>query len=360
MRTRDFDYHLPPGRIAQQPTQDRLASRLLVLHRDTEQVEHRRFPDLLSYLHAGDLLVVNETKVIPARLIGRKAGTGGRIEALLLRRRAPDIWQAAVSPGRRLGVGVRVEFEGALTGEIISRAPDGTREIKFTGQGDIAALISQAGEVPLPPYIHTPLTDPGRYQTIYARSEGSSAAPTAGMHFTEDLLVRIEAMGVGRAAITLHIGMATFRPIRSEEVEAHDMPREWIEVPAATARAVNEIHAPGGLAPHAPGEAGPVRRSLGEGGRVIAVGTTVARALETCADDTGAAHAWQGDTDLYITPGHRFRLVDALLTNFHLPRSTLLVLVCAFAGREKVLRAYQEALDRGYRFLSFGDAMLIV
>lgn len=340
MRTSDFDYHLPPERIAQQPTQDRLASRLLVLHRDTGKIEHRRFPDILIYLRPGDLLVVNETKVIPARLIGRKAGTGGRAEALLLRRRAPDIWQAAVSPGRRLGVGVRIEFAGGLIGEVISRAADGTREIKFSGEGDVSALIAQAGEVPLPPYIHTPLADPRRYQTVYAQNEGSSAAPTAGMHFTEDLLARIDAIGVRRAAITLHIGMATFRPIRSEEIEAHDMPREWIEVPAATARTINETRA--------------------TSGRVIAVGTTAVRALETCADDTGAARAWQGDTDLYITPGHRFRLVDALITNFHLPRSTLLVLVCAFAGREKVLRAYQEALDRGYRFLSFGDAMLIV
>jgi S-adenosylmethionine:tRNA ribosyltransferase-isomerase len=340
VRTSDFDYHLPPELIAQRPTADRLASRLLVLHRDTGEIEHRRFPELIEYLRAGDLLVVNETKVIPARLIGRKVGTGGRVEALLLRRRAPDIWQAAVNPGRRLPVGARLEFAERLTGEIISRSPDGTREIRFAGEGDVAALLMRAGEVPLPPYIHTALEDAGRYQTVYARSEGSSAAPTAGMHFTDELLANIEALGVRRAAVTLHIGMATFRPIRADQVEAHDMHREWIDVPAATAQAINDTRA--------------------AGGRVIAVGTTVVRALETCADDAGAARAWQGDTDLYITPGHRFRLVDVLLTNFHLPRTTLLVLVCAFAGRDNVLRAYREAIEQRYRFLSFGDAMLTI
>jgi S-adenosylmethionine:tRNA ribosyltransferase-isomerase len=340
VRTSDFDYHLPPERIAQEPTCDRLASRLLVLHRDSGKIEHRQFPDLLGYLRAGDLLVVNQTKVIPARLIGRKAGTGGQVEALLLRQRGADIWQAAVSPGRRLGVGVRVEFSERLTGEIISRAPDGTREIKFSGEGEIDRLLADAGEVPLPPYIHTALREVDRYQTVYAQEEGSSAAPTAGLHFTDDLLAHIEAMGVKRASVTLHIGMATFRPIRSEEVEAHDMHREWIAVPAATARAVNDTRA--------------------AGGRVIAVGTTTMRALETCADDAGAARAWEGDTDLYITPGYRFRLVDAMVTNFHQPRSTLLVMVSAFAGRENVLRAYQQAIERDYRFLSFGDAMLIV
>jgi S-adenosylmethionine:tRNA ribosyltransferase-isomerase len=311
-----------------------------VLHRDTGEVEHRRFPDLLDYLRAGDLLVVNQTRVIPARLIGRKVGTGGRAEALLLRRRAPDIWQAAVSPGRRLPVGVHIEFAGGLIGEVISRSADGTREIRFSGAGDVDELVSQAGEVPLPPYIQTALDDAGRYQTVYAQNDGSSAAPTAGMHFTDDLLARIEDMGVERAAITLHIGMATFRPIRTAEVEAHDMHQEWIDVPAATARAINDI-----------------RR---QGGRIIAVGTTVVRALETCADQDGIARAWQGDTDLYVTPGHRFRLVDAMLTNFHMPRTTLLVLVCAFAGREKLLRAYREAVDQRYRFLSFGDAMLLI
>lgn len=340
MRTTDFDYHLPPERIAQEPTADRLASRLLVLHRDSGQIEHRQFPDVLGYLRPGDLLVVNQTKVIPARLIGRKAGTGGRVEALLLRRRAPDIWQAAVSPGRRLAVGARVEFGERLIGEIISRAPDGTREIKFTGEGEIDRLIADAGEVPLPPYIHTALRDVGRYQTVYAQAEGSSAAPTAGLHFTEDLLARIEARGVKRVSVTLHIGMATFRPIRSEEVEAHDMHREWIDLPAVTARAANDTRA--------------------AGGRVIAVGTTTVRALETCSDEDGSARTWQGDTDLYITPGYRFRLVDAMVTNFHQPRSTLLVMVSAFAGRENVLRAYQEAIERDYRFLSFGDAMLVV
>jgi len=339
MRVEDFDYPLPPERIAQQPLTDRAASLLLVVHRDSGEIEHHRFRDLPEYLRAGDLLVVNDTRVMPARLIGRKRDTGGRVEVLLEKQLAPDRWEALVKPGRRLQVGAALEFgDGQQSAEIVGRTAHGGRLIEFSG--DVTALMESCGAVPLPPYIHTALADANRYQTVYSRDLGSSAAPTAGLHFTPELLAQVEAMGVGRASVTLNIGMATFRPIRTERIEDHNLHSEWIRVPPETAEAVNRTHE--------------------RGGRVIAVGTTSVRALEGCADDAGQVSAWEGETRLYITPGYRFRAVDALLTNFHMPRSTLLVMVCAFAGRELILRAYQEALAGEYRFLSFGDAMLIV
>ena len=339
MRAADFDYPLPAERIAQQPLADRAASRLLVVHRDSGELEHRRFRDLPDYLQADDLLVVNDTRVIPARLLGRKRDTGGRVEVLLEKRLAPDRWETLVKPGRRLQIGAVIEFgDGQQTAEIVDRTEHGGRVLQFSG--DVGGLMQTSGRIPLPPYIHTELKDADRYQTVYAHQPGSSAAPTAGLHFTPELLSRVEAMGVKRAAVTLNIGMATFRPIKAEQVEDHDLHSEWISVPPETAEAVNRA------------------RELR--GRVITVGTTSVRALESCADDTGRVSAYEGETKLYITPGYRFRAVDALVTNFHMPRTTLLVMACAFAGRELVLRAYQEALSHQYRFLSFGDAMLIL
>jgi S-adenosylmethionine:tRNA ribosyltransferase-isomerase len=339
MRTEEFDYPLPEHRIAQSPLDPRDASRLLMLDRRTGRVSHHVFRDLPELLAPGDLLVRNDTRVLPARLIGRKP-TGGRAEALLLADRGGDRWEAMVFPGRRLDVGARLLFDdGELGAEVLARDPAGTRLLQFRARdgADVPALIHRLGETPLPPYIHAPLADRERYQTVYARSEGSAAAPTAGLHFTPETFVRLAERGVRVVSITLHVGLATFRPVKTEEIEQHEMHEEWFEVPEATAAAI-----------------------AGASGRVIALGTTTVRALESAAEGRRWVRPGVGRTCLYITPGFQFRIVEALLTNFHMPRSSLLVLVAAFAGLDRVRAAYQQALEHDYRFLSFGDAMLIV
>ena len=340
MRVSDFDYELPEELIAQTPVEPRDAARLLVVHRDTGLMEHRIFRDLPQYLRAGDVLVLNDTRVMPARLFGVKASTGGRVEVLLLRRRGPDAWEALVRPGRRLPVGTRIVFgEGQLSAEVIDRTEAGGRVLRFAPADDLDERLKELGQVPLPPYIRAPLADPERYQTVYARDAGSAAAPTAGLHFTPELLDRLQGMGVEIVNLTLHVGLGTFRPVQAERVEEHRMHAEYFSVPQATAEAVNAAKR--------------------EGRRVVAVGTTVARTLEASAAD-GRVRCGDGWTDLFIYPGYRWKIVDALITNFHLPRSTLLMLVSALLGRERTLAAYQEAVRQRYRFYSFGDAMLIL
>jgi S-adenosylmethionine:tRNA ribosyltransferase-isomerase len=366
MRISDFDYTLPPERIAQTPVEPRDSSRLLVVHRQTGAFEHRIFRDVIAYLRPGDLLVANQSRVLPARLIGVKQGTGGQVEALLLAARGdvgPDCWEALVRPGKRIHAGQRLSFgDGLLEAEILERTPAGGRVIRLIArEGSVAEAVARVGVTPLPPYIHERLTDAERYQTVYAREPGSAAAPTAGLHFTTDLLNRVEAMGVGIAYVTLHIGLDTFRPVEKDDLSEHVMHSEEIEVSAAAAQRINATRA--------------------AGGRIIAVGTTSVRTLEAVAqlaaedgsaDDSadgehgkhgeGAALVipYRGRTRLFITPGYQFRAVDAMLTNFHLPRSTLLALVSAFAGRELIARAYDEAIAHEYRFYSFGDAMLLL
>jgi S-adenosylmethionine:tRNA ribosyltransferase-isomerase len=345
MKVADFDYALPPEMIAQHPVEPRDASRLLVLDRDSGQVVHAHFRDLPHYLQAGDLLVANDSRVIRARLYGRKR-TGGRVEVLLLRPLDADHWEALVG-GQRIREGTELVLgrspeddsagEAGLRARVEEVREDGTRVLSFSTI--VEPLLERLGAVPLPPYIHEPLADPERYQTIYARVTGSAAAPTAGLHFTPALIARLRAHGVAFAFVTLHIGLDTFRPVEVEDTADHTMHSEWCEVPAGVAAAVEET-----------------RRT---GRRVVAVGTTAVRALETAAQQ-GPGRPYTGWTRLFITPGTRFRVVDTLLTNFHLPRSTLLMLVSAFAGRERILQAYREAIACGYRFYSFGDAMLIL
>ncbi len=351
MKTAEFDYELPPELIAQTPIEPRDAARLLVVERSNGSLAHRQFRDLGEYLNPGDLLVLNESRVIPARLHARKVPTGGRVELLLLTRHDPKTWEALVG-GRRARTGTRLCIEAPaavaakvpLEAEVVGETPAGGRLIHFAAAMD--ELLDALGEVPLPPYIHTPLADRERYQTIYAQTRGSVAAPTAGLHFTPQLLQRLRDQGIHFAVVTLHIGLDTFRPVQEERVEEHIIHREWCRLDEATAEAIVQARA--------------------RGGRVVAVGTTTVRVLETAAQQTeelGAGEPvapFSGWTGLYIYPGYRFRLVDALITNFHLPRSTLLMLVAAFAGRDLVLRAYQEAARERYRFYSFGDAMLIV
>jgi S-adenosylmethionine:tRNA ribosyltransferase-isomerase len=345
MNIADFDYHLPSELIAQEPARPRDSSRLLVLHRGTGEVEHRAFRDILCYLAPDDVIVVNDTRVIRARLWGRREPGGGRAEVLLLAEHGDSVWEGLVTPGRRLPPGRRIVFgEGELKAEVLERTASGGRLLRFSGTGDVRSHLERLGEVPLPPYIHRPLDEEADYQTVYARAPGAAAAPTAGLHFTPEMLEAVRARVRAVVSLTLHIGVSTFRPIHVEQIEEHEMHAESYSIPAATATLVTETTA--------------------QGSRVVAVGTSTARALEAAAQG-GAASApvvrpGLGETDLFIFPGYRFRVVKALLTNFHMPRSTLLLLVCGFAGREAVLRAYREAVERRYRFLSFGDAMLIV
>jgi len=343
MRVADFDYHLPPELIAQEPAERRDQSRLLVLPRDGGQLQHRGFADLPDYLKPGDCLVLNDTRVIPARLRGCKAGSGGQVELLLLEPRGTSTWETLVRPGRRARPGAVIEFgEGRLVGQVIRILDDGARLVKFEHQGDFRALLKDLGQTPLPPYIKRP-PHPGdeeRYQTVYAREEGAVAAPTAGLHFTEELLGRIRAAGVEVAFVTLHVGLGTFKPVDTELVADHHMHEERFAVSAQAAATMNQARQ--------------------RGGRVLAVGTTVVRSLESAADEAGLVQPASGRTEVFICPGHKFKAVDMLLTNFHLPRSTLLMLVAAFAGRETILDAYQEAIRRRYRFYSYGDAMLIL
>lgn len=358
MRIEEFDYALPPELIAQTPVEPRDHARLLVIDRGTGNLEHRRFYEIGEYLRPGDLLVANESKVLPARLLGRKVGTGGKVEVLLLRPAPqpgeaggePATWEALVSPGRRVPEGTRLGFghpgDGPyLEGTVVARAELGGRIVRFDRPP--RPLLDALGQMPLPPYIREKLNDPARYQTVYARTEGSAAAPTAGLHFTERLIDQLKGKGAGFATVVLHVGLDTFRPVHEENVEEHPMHSEWYSLSEETA--------------------GAITRARAEGGRVIAVGTTSVRVLETVAQEQGikAANreqgikASEGWSRLYIRPGYEFGLVDAMITNFHLPRTTLLMLVSAFAGRELVLRAYEEAIRARYRFYSFGDATFI-
>lgn len=341
MRTADFDYELPAHMIAQTPAEPRDSSRLLVLHRATNEIEHRHFRDLTEYLRKDDLLVLNQTRVIRARLFARKR-TGGRVELLLLRRRDPLTWETLVS-GKNLGPGRKVAVDGGPDAEVIAELDGAARLVRFSEP--IEPLLDHVGNVPLPPYIHEHLADPERYQTVYARETGSAAAPTAGLHFTPGLLERLGKRGVRTEFVTLHVGLDTFAPVLESDPAEHQIHTEWCEVPLQTAKAINEAR--------------------DRGGRVIAAGTTTVRALESAARHSYLGRfpriaPYSGDTDLFILPGFDYAVVDALITNFHLPKSTLLMLVSAFAGREKILAAYETAKREGYRFYSFGDAMLIL
>ena len=341
MNLADFDYDLPESFIAQTPLEPRDASRLMVLNRTDGSVTHAHFRDLGQFLRPGDVLIFNDTRVIPARLLANKTGTGGRVEVLLLKRRAPLTWEVIVG-GKGLHVGTMLDVEG-MPGlqAVVIQAYDGARRLAQFSK-PITPLLPRVGRVPLPPYIREPLADGNRYQTVYARTDGSAAAPTAGLHFTPELLAHLRAEGVIFGYVTLHIGLDTFSPVTVERVEEHRMHGEWCQVTEAAAELINAA-----------------RR---EGRRVIAVGTTSVRTLESAAAASGDGPLvpWLGDTELFILPGYRFRVVDALITNFHLPRSTLLMLVSAFAGRERILAAYEQAKREGYRFYSFGDAMLIL
>lgn len=335
MRTSDFDYYLPKELIAQIPCEPRDHSRLMVVHRRTGVLEHRRFFELDEYLRSGDLLVLNNSRVIPAKLLGRKIDGGGKVDLLLLRQKGPAVWEALARPLRRLRPGTRVQF-GDKEGLVLERTEKGTLLVRL----DDEALMERIGQVPLPPYIHAPLQDPERYQTVYSQVKGSVAAPTAGLHFTPELMARLRKKGVEFAFITLHVGLGSFRPVKVDDPEKHELAAEYCEIGPEAAEMVNSARE--------------------DGRRVVCVGTTTVRALEGAINASGKVEPFQGLNSLYILPGYRFRVVDALLTNFHLPRSTLLMLVCAFAGRKLVLRAYEEAIRRGYRFYSFGDAMLIL
>ena len=340
MDVKDFYFDLPQELIAQDPLEDRSSSRLLVLDKETGAVEHRVFRDIVSYLRKGDCLVINDTKVIPARLYGVKEGTQAKIEVLLLKRRADDVWEVLVKPGRKARPGAVIQFgEGLLTGKVIDVVEEGNRLIQFSYQGIFEEILDQLGQMPLPPYITHQLKDKNRYQTVYAKHEGSAAAPTAGLHFTEELLKQIEEKGVKIAHVTLHVGLGTFRPVKVDNVQDHHMHSEFYIVEEEEAKKINDTKK--------------------AGGRVICVGTTSCRTLESAAGEDGVLKAGSGWTDIFIYPGYRFKVLDALITNFHLPESTLVMLVSALAGREHVLAAYEEAIRERYRFFSFGDAMFI-
>lgn len=341
MRTQDFYFDLPQKLIAQDPLEDRSSSRLLVLDRETGDITHKHFTDILHYLHAGDCLVLNDTKVIPARLIGEKVGTGANIEVLLLKRKENDIWETLVKPGKKMKPGAMVSFgNGLLKGTVLDVVEEGNRLIQFEYEGIFEEVLDQLGQMPLPPYITHQLKDKNRYQTVYAKHSGSAAAPTAGLHFTKELLQQIRDMGVKIAHVTLHVGLGTFRPVKVENVLDHHMHSEFYQISEEDADLINTTKA--------------------NGGRIISVGTTSTRTLESVADDDGHIRACSGWTDIFIYPGYRFKAIDGLITNFHLPESTLLMLVSALAGKEHIMAAYEEAVKEQYRFFSFGDAMFIV
>ena len=340
MNTSDFYFELPKEQIAQDPLPDRSASRLMVLHRDSGIIEHKKFTDLIQYLKPGDCLVRNNTKVIPARLFGTKEDTGAVIEFLLLNRRTEDVWETLVKPGKKARAGARVMFgDGLLSGEIVDVLEDGNRLVRFFYDGIFEEILDELGQMPLPPYITHKLQDKNRYQTVYARHDGSAAAPTAGLHFTEGMFGELEEKGVIVANVTLHVGLGTFRPVKVDDVTKHHMHSEHYFIE--------------------PGEAEKINRAKREGRRVICVGTTSCRTIESAADENGVVRADEADTDIFIYPGYRFKVMDQLITNFHLPESTLLMLVSAWAGKDFILRAYEEAVREGYRFFSFGDAMFI-
>lgn len=341
MKLSDFNYILPEELIAQDPLEKRDNSRLMVLHRDTGAWEHKHFYDIIDYLNPGDCLVVNNTKVIPARLMGVKEDTGASIEVLLLKRKEEKIWETLVKPGKKARIGARISFgDGLLIGEVVDIVEEGNRLIRFEYEGIFEEILDKLGQMPLPPYITHRLQDKNRYQTVYAKYDGSAAAPTAGLHFTEELLEKIQKKGIRIAKVTLHVGLGTFRPVKEENVLEHHMHSEFYMVDEAAADAINETKA--------------------AGGRIIAVGTTSTRTLETVAEPDGHIPVKSGWTDIFIYPGYQFKAVDCLITNFHLPESTLIMLVSALADRGTVLRAYEEAVREKYRFFSFGDAMLIL
>jgi S-adenosylmethionine:tRNA ribosyltransferase-isomerase len=340
MNVRDFYFDLPQELIAQDPLEDRSASRLLVLDKHTGEIQHRHFRDILSYLRKGDCLVINDTKVIPARLFGVKEGTEAKIEILLLKRRENDIWETLVKPGKKAKIGTVISFgEGLLKGTVIDVVEEGNRLIQFSYEGIFEEILDRLGQMPLPPYITHQLKDKNRYQTVYAKHEGSAAAPTAGLHFTKELLKEIEDMGVDIAHVTLHVGLGTFRPVKVDEIEAHHMHSEFYIIEEEEAKKVNYAKK--------------------NGGRIVCVGTTSCRTVESASTEEGILKAGSGWTEIFIYPGYRFKLLDCLITNFHLPESTLVMLVSALAERDHVLHAYEEAIKEGYRFFSFGDAMLL-
>lgn len=340
MNVKDFYFDLPQELIAQDPLEDRSASRLLVLDKETGEVTHRHFRDIKEYLKPGDCLVINDTKVIPARLLGTKKDTGAKIEVLLLKRREDDIWETLVKPGKKARPGAELEFgEGLLKATVVEVADEGNRLIRFHYDGIFEEILDQLGQMPLPPYITHQLKDKNRYQTVYAKHQGSAAAPTAGLHFTKELLTEIKELGVEIAHVTLHVGLGTFRPVKTENVLDHHMHSEFYMVEESEAQKVN--------------------KAKESGGRIICVGTTSCRTIESAAGEDGLLKAGSGWTEIFIYPGYQFKLLDCLITNFHLPESTLVMLVSALAGREWVLSAYGEAVKERYRFFSFGDAMLI-
>ena len=340
MDVKAFDYDLPEELIAQDPLEDRSSSRLMVLDKKTGDIEHKIFRDVVDYLQPGDCLVLNNTKVIPARLFGVKEGTEAKIEILLLKRKENDIWETLVKPGKKCKPGVKISFgEGLLTGEVLEVVEDGNRLIQFHYDGIFEEILDQLGQMPLPPYITHQLKDKNRYQTVYAKYDGSAAAPTAGLHFTPELLQQIRDMGIDIAEVTLHVGLGTFRPVKVDTIEEHHMHSEFYMVEESEAKKINDTKA--------------------NGGRVICVGTTSCRTLESATGDDGILKAGSGWTEIFIYPGYKFKILDCLITNFHLPESTLVMLVSALAGREHVLTAYEEAIRQRYRFFSFGDAMFI-
>ena len=340
MKTSDFYYDLPKELIAQDPLEDRSASRLMHLNKETGEYEHGHFRDILKYLKPGDCLVINDTKVIPARLYGSKVGTDAAIEILLLKRRENDIWETLVKPGKKCKVGTVISFgDGILTGEVVDIVDEGNRLIQFHYDGIFEEILDQLGEMPLPPYITHKLQDKNRYQTVYAKHEGSAAAPTAGLHFTKELLQQVQDAGVKIAHVTLHVGLGTFRPVKVEDVTQHHMHSEFYVVEEDQAKLINDTKA--------------------AGGRVIAVGTTSCRTLESATGEDGILKAGSGWTEIFIYPGYRFKMIDGLITNFHLPESTLVMRVSALAGKEHIMAAYEEAVREKYRFFSFGDAMMI-
>ena len=341
MELSDFNYELPEELIAQDPLLKRSDSRLMVVHRDTGKIEHKHFSDVIDYQNPGDCLVINETKVIPARLMGVKEETGAVIEVLLLKNKGNNIWETLVKPGKKMKPGAVVTFgDGILKGEVLEVVEDGNRLIKFSYEGIWEEILDSLGEMPLPPYITHKLEDKNRYQTVYAKNSGSAAAPTAGLHFTEELLKKIEDKGVKIARLTLHVGLGTFRPVKVEKIEEHHMHSEFYMISEECAELVNETRK--------------------NGGRIVAVGTTSTRTLESAADSEGNLAPCSGWTDIFIYPGYKFKCVNSLITNFHLPESTLIMLVSAFYDREKVLDAYKEAVKERYRFFSFGDASMFI
>ena len=341
MKTSDFDYELPQELIAQTPAERRDGSRLLCYNRSTGQIAHRHFRDVVEYLDERDVLVINETKVIPARLIGKREDSGGAMEFLLLRRLEDGSWETLVKPGKRAKTGARFVFgDGQLRAEVLGSLEGGARQVRFEHEGIFEEVLDRLGQMPLPPYITQRLEDKDRYQTVYAKQSGSAAAPTAGLHFTAQLLDQIRQKGVDVVPVLLHVGLGTFRPVKEEDVSAHEMHSEYFEVTEEAAARIN--------------------RARQRGGRIVCVGTTCVRTLESASSEDGVVHASRGETSIFITPGYRYKAVDALITNFHLPKSTLLMLVSAFMGREQALELYRLAVEPRYRFFSFGDAMLIL